>query len=67
MSGGTKDTQVTKSNNRRVVVMMAACSVFIFLIQSFVFLCFFLPARPQNWDGRHLSLFPPSLKCRVTE
>jgi len=35
MSGGTKDTRVTKSNNRRVVVTLAARSVFILLNQRF--------------------------------
>lgn len=51
MSGGTKDKQETKLNNRRVVVMMAARSVCFFLVVFFkiqvcFFNCFSLPARP---------------------
>lgn len=41
MSGRTKDTQETKLNNRRVVVMMVACSVFVFSFDSKFFFMFF--------------------------
>lgn len=61
MSGGTKDKQETKLNNRRVV-MMGARSLFLlipsfFIVFVFFLLFFSLPARLRNWDGRHL---PPS-------
>lgn len=64
MSGGTKDKQETKLNNRRVVVMMAARSVFLWFQVCFSS-CFSLPARPRTWDGRHLppSSLPFCLKC----
>lgn len=72
MSGGTKDKQETKLNNRRVVVMMAARSGFSF-DSKFVFVFVFflhvfpLPARPRNPGTDDTSLPLPSLPVLSAE
>lgn len=71
MSGGTKDKQETKLNNRRVVVMMAARSVcffwLFFLKFKFVFLIVF-PCQLDRETGMDDTFLPlPSLHVLSTE